>query len=72
MKMNGKGILMKREIVEVYRPGRCCPGHDKYPCESYKSRRSVKQRAEGIKKEHRHARRVKKFLLNKECSILAL
>ncbi|QQK88182.1 hypothetical protein [Providencia phage PSTRCR_127] len=27
---------------------------------------------EDIKKEHRHARRVKKFLLNKECSILAL
>lgn len=63
---------MKREITDVYRPGRCCPGHDKYPCESYKSRRSTKQRAECIKKEHRHARRVKSYMLKNELSILAL
>lgn len=51
---------MKREIVDVYNPGHCCPGHDKYPSETYKNRRSKIARSEGIKKEHRHARRVKR------------
>lgn len=52
---------MKREILDVYQPGHCCPGHDKYPSDTYKNRRSVSKRAEGIKKEHRHARRVKRL-----------
>ncbi|AFO10277.1 hypothetical protein Maynard_158 [Salmonella phage Maynard] len=54
---------MKREIKDVYDPGSCCPGHDKYPSEKYKNRRSVAKRSEGIKKEHRHARRVKRLAL---------
>lgn len=49
---------MKREIINIMNPGNCCPGHDKYPCDKYKNRRSIRQRALGIKKEHRHARRV--------------
>lgn len=57
---------MKREICDVMRPGHCCPGHDKYPADTYGSRRSKKQRALGVKKEHRHARRVKKMILIKE------
>lgn len=57
--------MMRREIIDVYNPGYCCPGHDKYPSNTYKNRRSKSARAEGIKKEHRHARRVKRmYLLN--------
>jgi len=55
---------MKREITDVYYPGYCCPGHDDYPGDTYRNRRSKKARAKGIKKEHRHARRVKKHMLN--------
>lgn len=40
------------------------PGHDDYPSDTYRNRRSKKARAKGIKKEHRHARRVKKQMLN--------
>lgn len=55
---------MKREILDVYSdPGNCCPGHDDYPSDKYRNRRSRLKRAEGIKKEHRHARRVKKMNL---------
>lgn len=55
---------MKREICDVFYPGYCCPGHDKYPADKYKNRRSVHARAESIKREHRHARRVKRQALN--------
>lgn len=57
---------MKREIIDVYYPGYCCPGHDDYPNDTYRSNRSIRARARDIKKEHRHARRVKKFLLREE------
>ncbi|EFK7855609.1 hypothetical protein [Escherichia coli] len=57
---------MKREIINFINPGNCCPSHDKYPCDKYKNRRSVRQRALGIKKEHRHVRRTvrQELLLN--------
>lgn len=55
---------MKREITDVYYPGYCCPGHDDYPGDTYRNRRSKKARSKGIKKEHRHARRVKKQMLD--------
>ncbi|AJQ20938.1 hypothetical protein Phi10_043 [Salmonella phage vB_SentM_Phi_10] len=51
---------MKREILDVYYPGSCCPGHDKYPADTYKNRRSKSKRSDSIKKEHRHVRRVKR------------
>lgn len=54
---------MKREIIDVYYPGYCCPGHDDYPRDTYRNRRSKKARSKSIKKEHRHARRVKKRIL---------
>ncbi|EBX1873577.1 hypothetical protein DRD23_08690 [Salmonella enterica subsp. enterica serovar Enteritidis] len=54
---------MKREINDVIDPGSCCPGHDTFPADTYRSNRSKKARAEGIKKEHRHVRRVKKHRL---------
>lgn len=57
---------MKREILDVRHPGNCCPGHDDFPCDTYKNRRSKAKRSEGIKREHRHVRRVKKLSLEKE------
>ncbi|AMQ66119.1 hypothetical protein AAY80_143 [Stenotrophomonas phage vB_SmaS-DLP_6] len=49
---------MKREIKRHIRLGDCCPGHDKYPNDSYANNRSKRARARGIAKEHRHARRL--------------
>lgn len=57
---------MKREIIDIKHPGNCCPGHDDYPCETYKNNRSKKARSKGIKLEHRYVRRVKKLDLNKQ------
>jgi hypothetical protein len=53
------GGFMKREILDVVTPGRCCPGHDIYPDETYKNRRSKQARSRDIRVEQRHARRVK-------------
>lgn len=61
---------MKREITDVCRPGHCCPGHDKFPADKYSNRRSVHKRAEGIKREHRHARRVKRQALDAEVKLI--
>ena len=60
---------MKRDITTIYKPGHCCPGHDKYPCDTYKNRRSKKQRAIYKAKEHRHFRRVSRLFLVKEASL---
>jgi hypothetical protein len=38
----------------------CCPGHDTWPNEVYKNRRSIRARARDIKREHRYVRRVLK------------
>lgn len=50
---------MRREILDYY-PGDnttgCCPGHDNYPNQTYRSRRSKRARARDKKKEHQHAR----------------
>lgn len=54
---------MKRQILSVcpgYHTTGCCPGHDTYPAETYKSNRSKRARSRDIKKEHRHFRRVMK------------
>lgn len=61
---------MKREIMDVYEPGSCCPGHDKYPSDTYKNRRSKAQRSKSIKKEHRHARRVKRLGLKADLNTI--
>lgn len=57
---------MKREIIEIKHPGNCCPGHDEYPCETYKNNRSKRARSKGIKLEHRYVRRIKKLNLIKQ------
>lgn len=58
---------MKRQIFQFHRGGcSCCPGHDNYPGESYKNRRSKKARVKGKKIEHKYARTLLKRDLNKE------
>jgi hypothetical protein len=57
---------MKREIKQLKFLGSCCPGHDKYPNESYRNRRSKKARSKGVKKEHRTARRIVRQRMKKE------
>ncbi len=34
----------------------CCPGHDKFPCDSYNSRRSKKAHALASRLAHKRAR----------------
>lgn len=52
---------MKREILGFKREitiSGCCPNHDTWPVETYRSRRSKKARSRDKAKEHRHARHV--------------
>lgn len=52
---------MRREILTVlhkWAVGNCCPGHDKWPDETYKNRRSKKARKRDKAKEHRLVRRI--------------
>lgn len=55
---------MRREIKDIKQNvSPCCPGHDKFPCETYRSNRSKRARSKGIKMEHRYVRRKKKEAL---------
>ena len=50
---------MRRDIANLKSPRQldaCCPGHDQWPDDTYRNRRSKRARARDIKKEHRHAR----------------
>jgi hypothetical protein len=52
---------MKREVLTYNRLlCGCCPGHDQYPGDTYKNRRSKKARAKGKKAEHKLARTLRK------------
>ncbi len=58
---------MKREIILAgIHTGWCCPGHDLYPNETYRSRRSKKARSRDKKIEHQHARSIMKRETQKE------
>jgi hypothetical protein len=59
---------MKRQISTIPHAltCSCCPGHDKWPHQTYKSRRSKAARARDIKKEHRYVRRVLNQQIKKE------
>ena len=59
---------MKREIVEVTKVFCCCPGHDNFPNETYKSNRSKRARSRDIKIKHRYVRRILSQQLIKEIS----
>lgn len=57
---------MKREILDVKlrrHINDCCPGHDDWPHNSYKSRVSEHALSKSKSKERRYARRVKKQLI---------
>jgi hypothetical protein len=58
---------MKREILKHKRHvSFCCPGHDTFPNETYKSRRSKHARARDKKLEHQVARSMAKRELREE------
>ncbi|CCE60794.1 hypothetical protein tf_39 [Pseudomonas phage tf] len=60
---------MKRELKDLKRLkycSGCCPGHDDWPCDTYRNNRSKSARARDIKKEHQWVRRKKKYLLQLE------
>jgi hypothetical protein len=59
---------MKREIASSggLKGSRCCPGHDKWPSDTYHSRRSVKARARSKQLEHQSARTRAKASTRKE------
>jgi hypothetical protein len=63
---------MKREILNLdnHRKNNwCCPGHDKWPEDTYSKNRSKKQCAVFKTKEHRLARRIAKLEL-KQSSLI--
>jgi hypothetical protein len=54
---------MRREICLVKKlrdVSGCCPGHDDWPHETYKSKRSKRARARDKAREHRYVRHVLK------------
>ncbi len=52
---------MRRELLTKKRGlYNCCPGHDKYPGDTYSNRRSKKARSRGKKAEHQYARTIAK------------
>ncbi len=62
---------MKRDILLFKRYkmiSGCCPVHDPYPDSTYRNLRSIRARSQGIKKEHRFARRKLKLLTNKQAN----
>ncbi len=44
----------------------CCPGHDKFPNETYNNKRSKKARPRDLKTEHQLVRQLQKRGLQKE------
>lgn len=50
---------MKREILNHKLGGiisGCCPGHDDWPIETYRNRRSKAARSRDIRREHKYVR----------------
>ncbi len=59
-----------REILKWIYVEDCCPGHDRFPSETYNNRRSKKARAKWKRKEHQLVRQLVKRSLRKELSQL--
>jgi hypothetical protein len=58
---------MKREILAFNRHvSGCCPGHDTFPDDTYKSNRSKQARSRDMKVEHQVVRRMHARALLKE------
>jgi hypothetical protein len=63
---------MRREIEQLYGPktlDQCCPGHDEFPNDTYRNRRSKRARARDKAVEHRFVRRARKRELRREFEI---
>lgn len=57
---------MRREILSLRRgDSGCCPGHDKFPADTYKNRRSKKARSRDRKIENRTVRRLQDRVLDR-------
>jgi hypothetical protein len=54
--------------IDKIKPGThgCCPGHDTFPSETYRSRRSKKARSRDKKLEHRYIRSLLKRQLRQK------
>lgn len=58
---------MKREIKLLKRGvSGCCPGHDDYPNDTYKTHASRKARSKHKTVEHKHVRTIIKRQISKE------
>lgn len=56
-----------RDLIHLRRgDSGCCPGHDKFPNDTYSSRRSHQARARDIKSEHQLVRQIHKRALDRE------
>ena len=52
---------MKRELEQLARyHSDCCPGHDDYPNDTYRNKRSKRARAKGKIREHKYVRTLQK------------
>lgn len=49
-----------KDVKRLFFVNGCCPGHDDFPNECYRGRRSIKARSKGKRSEHRYVRRIKK------------
>ena len=47
----------------------CCPGHDKFPCDSYNSRRSKKAHSKASRVAHKRARARASADLRKDAAV---
>jgi hypothetical protein len=55
---------VKRELKQLQpKQDECCPGHDVWPNDTYKNRRSKKARSRDKKKEHKYVRSLASQLL---------
>lgn len=58
-----------KDLLHGWKIGNCCPGHDTFPCETYRSRRSKRARARDKKVEHQYARTILKRQLRAELNV---
>lgn len=57
---------MKRELKKLKHVESCCPGHDDWPDQTYKNKRSKRARSQDKKKEHKYVRTLVGRNLEKE------
>ena len=58
-----------RDLLPGYKVGNCCPVHDAFPSDTYKSKRSKHARARDKKVEHQYVRTILKRDLKHELNV---